>query len=97
MAQQFLDGQETGADSNSLVNLHNNGAGRVVSIRYTLKLHELKIIIRFLIYSYKLIAYQSFISIRLLRKPCDGCVSAMELVAHVQLKLAGDKFQNLEQ
>ena len=31
VAQQFLDGQETGADSNSLVNLHNNGAGRVVS------------------------------------------------------------------
>ena len=31
VATQFLDGQETGADSNSLVNLHNNGAGRVVS------------------------------------------------------------------
>ena len=30
VATQFLDGQETGADSNSLVNLHNNGAGRVV-------------------------------------------------------------------
>ena len=38
-----------------------------------------------------------FFSIRLLRKLCDGCVSAMELAAHVQLKLAGDKFQNLEQ
>ena len=34
VARQFLDGQETGADSSSLVNLHNNGAGRVVSIQY---------------------------------------------------------------
>ena len=31
VARQFLDGQESGADIVSLVNLHNNAAGRVVS------------------------------------------------------------------
>ena len=29
VARQFLDGQESGADPVSLVNLHNNAAGRV--------------------------------------------------------------------
>ena len=40
VATQFLDGQETGADSNSLVNLHNNGAGRVVSDFYLITTSE---------------------------------------------------------
>jgi hypothetical protein len=49
VAKQFLDTVENGADSKSLANLHNNEAGRIVSLIFDVQLNESHINVSFLV------------------------------------------------